>query len=380
MANERIMVVEDEWVVADDIVNSLENLGYTVTSVVSSGPEAIQKAGEDKPDIILMDIVLQGDMDGIEATKEIRSHFSIPVIYLTAYADKKVLERAKITEPFGYMIKPFEERELNIVIQMALYRRKMEEERERLLHELNSKNKELRQIVYVTSHDLRSPLINIQGFTRELMLSIEELSSILKDDNIPSELKEKLVPVLEDDIPDSLKYILTSTSKIDSLLSSLLHLSRIGRKALIIKQLDMNKLVSDVVKAMEFNIGKIDALVEIEDLPSCKGDSIQINQIFSNLIDNALKYRGPDRRCNIKVTGRKVAEHVEYYVQDNGIGIAKEHQDRIYEIFLRLDPNRGEGEGLGLTIIRTILDRHNGSISVVSRPDKGSKFTVTLPA
>jgi len=126
MANERIMVVEDEWAIADDIQKCLKNLGYTVSSVAASGEKAVQRAEEHKPDLILMDIALQGEMDGIEAASQINSRFNIPVIYLTAYADKKVLERAKLTGPFGYLIKPFEENELYSTIEMAFYKHKME--------------------------------------------------------------------------------------------------------------------------------------------------------------------------------------------------------------------------------------------------------------
>ncbi len=129
MANTRIMIVEDEWTVAEDIKISLQNLGYTISSVTSSGKEAIQKAEEDRPDLVLMDIVLQGEMDGIEAANQIRSRFNIPIVYLTAYADDKVLERAKITEPSGYIVKPFISEDLKITIEIALYKHKAERER-----------------------------------------------------------------------------------------------------------------------------------------------------------------------------------------------------------------------------------------------------------
>ena len=121
-----IMVVEDESIVAEDIKRSLLNMGYSVSAVISSGEDAIKSAGELKPDMILMDIVLRGEMNGIEAAGRIRSDFNIPVIYLTAYTDEKILEQAKLTEPFGYIIKPFEDKELHSVIEMALYKKLME--------------------------------------------------------------------------------------------------------------------------------------------------------------------------------------------------------------------------------------------------------------
>lgn len=125
MEEARILVAEDESIVALGIQSALERLGYSVPAVVSSGEKAIEKIPEIKPDLVLMDIMLRGDMDGVEAAEHIRTHFHIPVIYLTAYADIDTLKRAKITEPCGYILKPFQERDLQITIELALYRYKM---------------------------------------------------------------------------------------------------------------------------------------------------------------------------------------------------------------------------------------------------------------
>jgi CheY-like chemotaxis protein len=132
VAKVRILIVEDESVVAKDIEIRLKGLGYAVSAIASSGEGAIQKAAETHPDLVLMDIVLKGDMDGIEAASQIRSRLNIPVLYLTAYTDEKTLERAKITEPFVYIIKPFQERELHSNIEMALFKHKVERERKEM--------------------------------------------------------------------------------------------------------------------------------------------------------------------------------------------------------------------------------------------------------
>ncbi len=126
MANANVLVVEDENIVARDILAMLKGLGYGVAAVAASGEEAIEKATSRQPDVVLMDIVLKGRIDGVQAAQHIRDHLHIPVIYLTAYADEDTLQRAKVTEPFGYILKPFEERELHIAIELALYRHKME--------------------------------------------------------------------------------------------------------------------------------------------------------------------------------------------------------------------------------------------------------------
>src|SRR3989304_10559219 len=104
----KIMVVEDESIVAKDIQNRLKRLGYNVNDIVSAGKEAIRKAAETQPDLVLMDIVLKGEIDGIEAAKQINTLFNVPILYLTAYADDSTIQRAKITEPFGYILKPFQ--------------------------------------------------------------------------------------------------------------------------------------------------------------------------------------------------------------------------------------------------------------------------------
>lgn len=126
MSNVKILVVEDESIVAMDIKHRAEGLGYSVTGITPSGEGAIQKAAETLPDLVLMDIVLKGDMDGVEAAQKIRDSLDIPVVYLTAYSDEKTLKRAKVTEPFGYIIKPFEDRELHSAVEVALYKHKME--------------------------------------------------------------------------------------------------------------------------------------------------------------------------------------------------------------------------------------------------------------
>ena len=121
-----ILVVEDEAAVALDVRSTLQRLGYGVPAAVGRGRDAIERASALRPDLVLMDIHLRGDMDGVETAQHVRQVLDIPVIYLTAYADPATLQRARVTEPYGYLLKPFHERELHIVIEMALYRHEME--------------------------------------------------------------------------------------------------------------------------------------------------------------------------------------------------------------------------------------------------------------
>jgi PAS domain S-box-containing protein len=126
MASAQILVVEDESIVAKGIQHDLRSMGYAVPVIASSGEEALEKASETYPDLVLMDIVLKGQMDGIETIRKMRDRFDIPVVYLTAYEDDATLKRAQVTEPFGYLLKPYEEKELHTTIEMALYKHRME--------------------------------------------------------------------------------------------------------------------------------------------------------------------------------------------------------------------------------------------------------------
>jgi signal transduction histidine kinase len=268
---------------------------------------------------------------------------------------------------------------LGIIVSDITERKRAEEERELVLAELAEKTKELEQVIYLTSHDLRSPLVNIQGFSKELDEALKKFYAVLNKIDIPPALRKKLASTMNGDLAKSLQYIIASSAKMDSLLSGLLKLSRMGRDTLRIKKLDMSKLISKVISSFEFQIKEVDATVKVEELPPCYGDETQIDQVFSNLVGNALKFLDPKRRGVIRVSGKEEKEQAVYCVEDNGIGIAEKDKDVIFGIFSKLDPDDKRGEGLGLTIVRKILDRHGGKVWVESEPGKGSKFYVSLP-
>ncbi|MCC6837662.1 MAG: response regulator [Bacteroidia bacterium] len=154
MSKTNILVVEDESIVAKDIQHSLKKLGYTVVGICSNGEDAIKTAEELKPDLVLMDIMLKGDMSGIEAASFIREKFNIPVIYLTAYADESTLSKAKVSEPYGYIIKPFKEIDLHTSIEMAVYKHEKESDIKKERDFLYSivENKESKDIIFVKSN------------------------------------------------------------------------------------------------------------------------------------------------------------------------------------------------------------------------------------
>ncbi|MCK4751871.1 MAG: PAS domain-containing protein [Planctomycetes bacterium] len=259
-------------------------------------------------------------------------------------------------------------------------RKQVEEEREQLVRTLNLKNKELESILYVASHDLRTPLVNIQGFGHELSHDCELVKSAMGDGRAVSEIGKEACLALKNSVPEALGFILTSATRMDAVLSGLLRISRLGQAALKIERLNMNSTIAGVVSNMEYQVKEAGVTLDIEQLPPCLGDASQISQVFSNLLDNVLKYLDEHRAGLIRVSGRTENNISIYCVEDNGVGIAPAHQEKIFEIFHRLEPEKGSGEGLGLTIVRRILDRHNGEVWVESELGLGSKFFVSLPA
>jgi len=197
-----ILIVEDEVIIANDIEYSLKEFGYNVVGFAATGRQAIEKAGQYKPDLILMDIILQGEMDGIEAAEEIKKQFNIPVIFLTGNADSATIERAKLTTPFGYILKPFEDRELHIIIEMGLYKHKTDCQQDILLKTIKESLEYVDDIVQSitdpmiilspssTIRKVNKPLCDILGYKEEELLEMP-LNKILIKNYSEHQLTEK---------------------------------------------------------------------------------------------------------------------------------------------------------------------------------------------
>ncbi len=269
---------------------------------------------------------------------------------------------------------------LGTVFANALDRKRSGQERQRLLKTLAAKNEELQSIVYVASHDLKSPLVNIQGFSGELSKACEQIDEVLHGEEVPADIQKQLAPLLDEDIPESIGFIRAGTAKMQALLNGLLEVCRVGSAVLQIQALDMNEIMKYIIASMQYQINDSGAELAVDDLPGCIGDTDHVNQVFSNLLTNAVKYLDPDRKGRIHISGRVEDGESIYCVRDNGLGIAPQHQQKVFEIFHRLEPDGDvKGEGLGLTIALRILERHEGRIWVESEPGKGSKFFVSLP-
>ncbi len=245
--------------------------------------------------------------------------------------------------------------------------------------QLNEKNEELEQLVFVTSHDLRSPLVNIQGFSKELESLLKELDASLENEELSPEAREEITRLLKEETPEALGFISTSITKMDALLKGLLRLSRIGKTTLDMGPIDMNYMMREIGKSLEYMIKESGSDLIVKELPPVTGDTPQVNQVFSNLVENALKYKDPEKPGKITVTGVSNGREVVYCIEDNGIGVAPEFQRKVFEIFHRLDPSNSTGDGLGLTIVRKIMDRHKGKVWLESTPGQGSRFYVEFP-
>jgi len=253
-------------------------------------------------------------------------------------------------------------------------------ERERINRELANANKELESIIYVASHDLRSALVNIHGFSSELNMTCDRLRQVLSDPQIPAAARSELHTMIDTEIPETLNFILSSTGKIDMLFTGLLKMSWLSRQQMDVRTLNMDKIVGEIIRNMQFSISQSGAKVTAEHLDDCLGDASMVSQVFENLISNAIKYLDPSRPGRITISSKRSDPMVVYCVEDNGIGIAPQFQGKIFETFHRLNPDQSAGDGLGLNIIKQIVERHNGRVWVESEQGAGSKFFVSFPA
>jgi PAS domain S-box-containing protein len=268
--------------------------------------------------------------------------------------------------------------EINGLIRDVSEQKKAQISLNELNHQLAEKNNELEQLVFISSHDLRAPLVNIQGFTDELKSAYKNLQSIIQTEKDPHELNRKVSQLINEEIAESLGFIISSSSKMDSLISGLLKVSRMGKTEIYRRELDMNKLINRIISNFEYSIKDYDIDVEVEKLPPCFADEALIDQVFSNIIDNAIKYRAPNRSCKISISGIGNPDNSVYIIRDNGKGIPEKFLDKVFAIFQRAD-NDCHGEGLGLAIVKRIIEKHNGKIWLDSKLGVGTKIYFSLP-
>ncbi len=238
---------------------------------------------------------------------------------------------------------------------------------------------DIETLMHVISHDLRAPIVTIQGFCQELTMACDRLKILFEEEAMSDSVREHVNPLVMQDIPEAVRFIRAGADSVNSVTSGILRFIRLGQLNIQWQRLDMNALIMNIVSSLEFQLKQKGVVLQIDDLPSCTGDEVLVTQVFSNLIDNAQKYLQPSRPGEIRISGTTTNEWVVYSITDNGVGIPQEQHARIFQVFHRLNPQEGEGEGLGLAIVQRIIDRHQGKIEVESLPGEGTTFHVSFP-
>jgi signal transduction histidine kinase len=365
------MVVEDNATVAEDCRESLEELGYSVTSISATGEASIANAERERPDAILMDIKLRGEMDGIEAAAQIHDRFEIPVVFLSAFSDRDLLRRARQTGSFGYLVKPFRQHELVATLEMAIYKAKAEKERRRLEARLQEgrKMEAIGRLAGGIAHDFNNMLSVMLGYTRMAMGKVDPAGSVYQD----------------------LQEVYAAAERSTDLVKQLLTFAR--KQIIEPKIIDLNEVVEKMMSLLRRLIGEEIDLVwaPAEKLWPVKMDPSQIDQILANLCVNAKDAISGVGTISIQ-TGmatfdpadgcgheeRHPGDFVLLTVRDDGKGMDKDILANLFEPFFTTK-ELGKGTGLGLSTIYGIVQQNSGFIDVHSAPDQGSIFDIYLP-
>ena len=239
-------------------------------------------------------------------------------------------------------------------------------------------NQELETFTYIASHDLRSPLVNLKGFSKEIENSINRLKEIVPPKN-EAESKERDL-LINKEMPEALEFIDSAVERMDMLTSAILNLSRIGRRVYRPSKVNVEEVVKRCLKTLNYEISKVNASIEIGDLPSLYADELAVEQIFSNILENAVKYLKPEHTGKIRVSGIVQHNNVIYSIEDNGRGIPEKEDDKVFNIFRRAgNSSNVRGAGMGLAFVRATIRKMGGKIWYESTLDVGTVFHFSLP-
>ncbi len=356
MDKKKILVVDDEPDFCKVTAFRLEKLGYDVLTV-TDGQEGLDVIEEYKPDLVLMDIKLVGESDGIEVSRQISIHWQIPVVYLTAHTDEKTFRRAKETEPFGYVVKPVDYTELKATIEIVLYKAETESRLKRLNEDLEQANQELKYFAHTVSHDLKSPLRGIKRLAE--WISTNHANKLDKNDR------------------EQLNLLMNRVGRMYNLIDGVLQYSSVGYAEEERVQVNLNKLVQDAIDMIS-PPENITITVEKE-LPTVEYGQTRIMQVFENLLSNAVKYMDKPTG-KITIAGIEEKDFWKFSVADNGPGIEEKYFEKIFKIFQVLSTDEeSRSSGIGLSTVKKIVEMYEGKIWVESKPGQGSTFFFTLP-
>ncbi|MDB5631985.1 MAG: histidine kinase [Tardiphaga sp.] len=258
--------------------------------------------------------------------------------------------------------------------------------------DLREANDEIQRFAYIVSHDLRSPLVNIMGFTSELeelrgdifrrIATLDNPAPVVPDVNgeLPEPVLAEQDKQLSTDFTEALDFIKSSIAKMDRLISAILNLTREGRREFKPVKIDTRDLIENIAATVAHQAAETETQIRVEPLPDIVSDRLAMEQIFSNLIDNALKYLKPGVPGDILIKGRTKMGFAIFEIVDNGRGIDPKDHQRIFDLFRRAGTQDKPGQGIGLAHVRALVRRLGGTMSVSSELGSGSNFTVTLPA
>lgn len=359
-----VLVVDDSHHHILALSALLEPLGERLLTA-ASGREALKQLLVHDVAVILLDVEMPG-MGGFETARLIRQHprsHDTPIIFVTAH----LRSEANITEGYqlgavDYIFKPLvpEVVRSKVAVFAQLFRQSVREhEHRRVLKELERSNEELRQFAYVVTHDLREPLRMVSSFN--------------------SLVAEEYGPQLDDKARRYIRYAVDGAKRMDMMLEALSTYNAVRTRAQPLAPIDAGIALGDALANLRLVLEETGARVDSDALPIVMADAGQLVQVFQNLIANAIKFKG-EESPEVHVSAEQDEDGTWVFrVRDNGIGIEAEHRERIFEIFQRLHTQDAyPGTGIGLAVVRNIIDRHSGEVWLESQPGRGSTFFFTL--
>lgn len=361
MSQEKILVVEDEAIVAEDIAYRLQSLGYTVTDIVSSGEEALVSISKVVPDLVLMDIMIQGQLDGCDTAKKIYYSCQKPVVYLTAYGDDRTLEKAKFEGYFGYILKPFHERELKVAIEISLSNYQRELAKQSALEIAQNKSEQKTKYLAIASHEIRNPLTQIKAWTQLLERYGKQWS--------------------EEQHQQVFKQIYQAVERVDNLLDDLLILVKQEKETreIVSSPLDLIDFCREILQSQRLIAGTSYQFIFDcqESFLAVNLDKTLLTHILSNLLSNAVKYSHAHGQIILSLI--RDDQQLCLQVSDRGIGIPTEDLDKLFIPFQRGGNVGGiPGTGLGLVIAKQATELLGGKLEISSQVQQGTTVTVSF--
>lgn len=361
----RVLVAEDDALVAALVQGILEDQGYDVVGVVGDGHSAVEVVETIHPDVVLMDLQMPG-MDGIEATRQIQATCPTPVVVLTAHEEPKLVTSATRAGVGAYLTKPPAGQDLEGAITVAQARFADMMALRELNVELENRNAELGAFAHTVAHDLKNALSPIVG-----------LAFVIGDEY------DTFSP---DQIRHHLYTIGNQAKKLNRIIDELLLLAEVRDRDLVLMPVDMGEVVADVQTRLATMVAEQGATVTVaSDWPMALGYAPWIEEVWANYLVNALKYGGchPCVELGWQSEQNGVTEvdgTYRFWVRDNGPGLSPKEQARLFVPFVQLSQVRAQGHGLGLSIVRRIVEKLGGTVGVESELGEGSTFWFTLAA